>query len=151
MVLTSDSLRELEKVQSSLEHEINELEQTLAQRRAALEKLRELIGLAGGKATVRRRGRPAKKATTRAAAAKKTAAKSRAKKDRIRAPRGSNRDRVYNVLKSIGGAERAVNIAQAVKDKYPDFGGKTYKTMVFQILQKDERIAKTGRGMYKAK
>jgi len=145
MTAIGDSLRELEKLQSALENEISELELTLEQRRAALGKVVEIKALAGGSvAPARRRGRPAGRRNT-ATGTTKTG------KPRQRAERGSNSDTVVGVMKSISGPERAVTIADLVKAKYPDFSGKSYKTAVFQILQKDPRIVRVGRGQYKLK
>ncbi|MEO7992790.1 MAG: hypothetical protein ABI743_00190 [bacterium] len=134
-----ESLRDLDKLYASLENEIAELEQTLEQRRAALDKLAEIKVLAGG-APARRRGGRRPGAGRKAKAAPAKAAK--------RSPRGANRDRVVQVLHEMGTA-RAVEIANEVKDRYPDFGGTSYKTQVFAILQKEPRIEKIGRGLYK--
>lgn len=145
MTAIGDSLRELDKLQSALESEIHELEMTLEQRRAALDKVLEIKALAGGTApAARRRGRPAGR---RAAVGGTT----KSGKPRQRAERGTNADTVVEIMKSIGGPERAVTIADAVKAKYPSFSGKSYKTAVFQILQKDARIVRVGRGQYKLK
>lgn len=145
MSAISDSLRELDKLQSALESEIRELQMTLEQRRAALDKVMEIKALAGGGAVRgRRRGRPA---GARAALGGTT----KAGRPRQRSARGTNADVVVEVMQGINGPERAINIAEMVKAKYPDFSGKSYKTAVFQILQKDPRITRVGRGQYKLK
>ncbi|HYE76893.1 MAG TPA: hypothetical protein VEI97_02810 [bacterium] len=137
MAAIQDSLRELDKLQESLEAEILELEETLEARRAALEKLHEIKALAGGDSLRRRGGRG------------RGRGRGREEAPRGRSPRGENRERVYQVLKQMGTAERAVNIANAVREQYPDFGGSSFKTQVFQILQKDPRIEKVGKGLYR--
>lgn len=119
----------LGQAEARLKSEIQELRGTLAQRRKALGALSEVRGYLDGSITPPPRRR--------------------SNKGPAIAGRKVNADRVLEVLKSLGGIQRADTIVQSLRRRYPGFGGANPRTQAYQILRTDARIERVGRGLYK--
>lgn len=65
--------------------------------------------------------------------------------------RPSNADLVLEILRSLGGIQRAETVVEVMRHRYPGVGGATMRTQVYHILGHDERIERVGRGLYKAR
>lgn len=65
--------------------------------------------------------------------------------------RPSNADLVLEILRSLGGIQRAETVVEVMRHRYPGVGGATMRTQVYHILGHDERIERAGRGLYKAR
>ena len=71
---------------------------------------------------------------------------------RRRKPRGGggrNAAIVVQALQSLGGEARAAAIVLAVKRHHPEFGGRSFRTQIYQILRTDPRIERLARGRYR--